>query len=165
MTSSSPHPLKSVIDILDRHAELLGNARVFGSARNGLEGAGDLDLGIVLDVPYDTREVDKYRRLLRAGVRGTPRYGYFDLFLVFTNAVLVRNDDCLGFVRAKHAIAFRREVKNGEPWVQWRARMEAADNPHTARLDALEQALRGAMLERAGLIPTPKGEARAKIKP
>lgn len=138
-------PLRAVLAILDRHSDLMGQARVFGSGRNGLDTAGDLDVGIVLDIPYDTREVDKYRRLLRAGARGTPRYGYFDLFLVFKNAVLVRNDDCLGFVRAKNAIALRRAVKNGEPWAQWRERLDMSDNPHKAPLDTLEQALRTAM--------------------
>ena len=83
---------------------------------------------------------------MSAGARGTSRYGLFDLFLVFSDQVWVRNGDCLGFERAKNARALRRAItQEGEPWAQWRARAEQPDpDPRAQTLADLEVRLRGA---------------------
>lgn len=122
-------PLLAVVQQLDKHPALMAEAFVFGSAQTRLEGVGDLDVGIRIHKPYAFGDLDRYRPLLRAGAMGTPRYGLFDLFLIFDNAVWVRDDRCLGFVRAKQAKLFREAVANGTPWTTWRERLNGPPIP------------------------------------
>ena len=83
---------------------------------------------------------------MSAGARGTSRYGLFDLFLVFSDQMWVRNGDCLGFERAKNARALRQAItQEGEPWAQWRERVEQpAVDPRAQALADPEARLRGA---------------------
>ena len=112
-----------VIRTLDKADALMQSAVVFGSARKNVTAARDLDVAFVIDKPYAFGDLDRYRKLLSAGARGTSRYGLFDLFLVFPDQVWVRNGDCLGFERAKNARALRQAItQEGEPWAQWRER-------------------------------------------
>lgn len=105
------------------------DSRVFGSAVTRPADAFDLDVGIVLNEPFvDDRQLIPFRRLLHVANRGQPLYGRLDLFLSFPNALLVRDDDCRGFVRAKQAKALRQALTNGTPWEVWRATV--ALNPH-----------------------------------
>lgn len=114
--------LSEVVDHLE--ASLLPelDSRVFGSAVTRPADAFDLDVGIVLSDPFvDDRQLIPFRRLLHVANRGQPLYGRLDLFLSFPNALLVRDDDCRGFVRAKQAKALRQALANGTPWEVWRA--------------------------------------------
>lgn len=136
-----------VIRTLDKADALMQSAVVFGSARKNVTAARDLDVAFVIDKPYAFGDLDRYRKLLSAGARGTSRYGLFDLFLVFSDQVWVRNGDCLGFERAKNARALRQAItQEGEPWAQWRERVEQpAVDPRAQALADLEARLRGAL--------------------
>lgn len=118
------HPLnpclRGVVEILDR-SPLIQSAVVFGSCAARPGEAFDIDMAFVLDEPYSSQAIDRYRRLLRAGAYGTPRYGRLDLFIAFSDGLWVRNENCLGFTRAKNASGLRKAIDQGVAWPQWRA--------------------------------------------
>lgn len=120
MTLLSEH-LSSVIRILDK-SPLIQEATVFGSLVDRPASAGDVDIAFVIDAPFSSTTLDRYRHLLKGGAYGTPRYGLLDIFLCFSDQTWVRNADCLGFTRAKNAAAIRQAIaQKGQPWEPWRS--------------------------------------------
>jgi hypothetical protein len=112
--------ISDVIQILEK-SPLIAEATVFGSLLDRPAKACDVDLAFVIDAPFSTQLLDKYRSLLKAGAYGTPRYGLFDLFLCFQDQTWVRNENCLGFTKAKNAKEIRAVIQEqGQPWSQWR---------------------------------------------
>lgn len=101
-------------------------ATVFGSLLLTPESARDVDIAFVVDAPFELGGMDRYRRVLRAGAYGTPRYGLLDVFACFSDQVWVRNGDCLGFTRAQNARALRQAIAQGQPWEQWRKGVKLA---------------------------------------
>lgn len=123
-------PFESVLRVLDKNPKLMSSSVVFGSAVSTPHQAGDLDVAFVVPRRYEFGDLDKYRKLLRAGARGTPRYGLFDLFLVFDDCVWVRNGDCLGFERAQNSRSIRKAIiSSSEPWDTWRTRVDPLTSP------------------------------------
>ena len=119
--STPPLRIDSVVKVLDQSPELMSPAMIFGSALENPHLANDLDVAFVIPRKYEFGDLDKYRRLLKAGALGTPRYGQFDLFLLFDDCVWVRNGDCLGFERAKNSKSIRKTIiSEAQPWVSWR---------------------------------------------
>lgn len=112
--------ISDVIQILEK-SPLIEGATIFGSLIDRPSEACDVDMAFVIDAPFSTQLLDKHRSLLKAGAYGTPRYGLFDLFLCFQDQTWVRNENCLGFTRAKNAKAILEAIKtHGKPWPQWR---------------------------------------------
>lgn len=107
---------------LDRSSWVKQHGVVFGSALNRPHQAFDLDVAIVLPERFtDSRQVEPLQPILGLARAGTPLYGRLDLFVRFTNALLVRDELCRGFVQAKQARALRAAIGAGQPWDQWRA--------------------------------------------
>lgn len=114
-------PFESVLRVLDKTPKLMSSSVVFGSAVSTPYQANDLDVAFVIPRKYEFGDLDKYRRLLKAGALGTPRYGQFDLFLLFDDCMWVRNGDCLGFERAKNSKSIRKTIiSEAQPWGSWR---------------------------------------------
>lgn len=133
-TTLSPE-ISAVVFVLDKFP-LIEQATVFGSLLTNPQAAGDVDIAFVINAPMPDNGLDPYRRVLRAGAYGTPRYGYLDVFLDFQDALWVRNDDCLGFVRAKGARDLRKAIARGVSWSDWRPGVVLADEgprPQVAR--------------------------------
>ena len=112
--------ISEVIQILDK-SPLIQGATVFGSLIDRPDKACDVDLAFMIDAPFSTQLLDKHRSLLKAGAYGTPRYGLFDVFLCFQDQTWVRNENCLGYTRAKNIREIRAAIEDhGQPWSQWR---------------------------------------------
>ena len=111
--------ISQVVAMLDR-MPVVSRAHVFGSLLDNPQQAGDVDIAFVVEKPYPQATVDPFRRVLRAGAMGTPRYGLLDVFVCFPNQVWVRNDECLGFTRAKSAQSLRQAIGQGVSWNLWR---------------------------------------------
>ncbi len=117
--------LSWVVARLDKSTWIQEHGRVFGSLLERPSQARDVDVGVVVDKPLtDTSQLDSFKKLLRVAGRGTPSYGCLDLFVAFSNTLMVRDDECRGFVRAKNARELRKALAAGEPWAQWRARVQ-----------------------------------------
>ena len=113
-------PISSVVRLLDK-SPIIQDATVFGSLIDKPERAGGVDVAFIVNEPFSDRALDTYRHLLKAGAHGTPRHGLLDVFLCFKDQVWVRNENCLGFARAKNSRALRADVAQGKPWPQWRS--------------------------------------------
>ena len=124
--------ISAVVTVLDS-LPVVKESTVFGSLLSSPETAADVDIAFVVDAPYAQVGIDRYRRVLRAGAYGTPRYGLLDVFACFSDQVWVRNGDCLGFTRAKNARALRQAMAQGQPWEQWRQGVRLAGEIEPAR--------------------------------
>ena len=114
-----------VVARLDQSTWIQEHGRVFGSLVDRPSEASDVDVGVAVNQPLtDTSQLDSFKKLLRVARRGTPSYGCLDLFVAFPNTLMVRDEECRGFVRAKNAKALRQAIAAGEPWAQWRERVE-----------------------------------------
>ena len=117
--------LSWVVARLDQSTWIQEHGRVFGSLVDRPSEARDVDVGVAVNQPLtDTSQLDSFKKLLRVARRGTPSYGCLDLFVAFPNTLMVRDEECRGFVRAKNAKALRQAIAAGEPWAQWRERVE-----------------------------------------
>jgi len=83
--------------------------RVFGSIAQGSKDPGDIDLFVDLrDQAFvDDRQLQPYRRLI--SIAGS-QYGWVDPFLMFENALFVRNDHATGWQRARNATALKKSM-------------------------------------------------------
>lgn len=124
--------LSAVVAMLDS-LPITRQATVFGSLLSSPESAGDVDIAFVVDAPYAQVGIDPHRRVLRAGAYGTPRYGLLDVFVCFSDQVWVRNDECLGFTRARNARVLRQAIARGQPWEQWRQGVRLAGELEPSR--------------------------------
>lgn len=120
--TSLPDALAPVVAALDREPLVRTQGVVFGSLTKAPATARDVDLALLVAEPFEGLEsIAPYRRLLRSGREGTPGYGRLDVFLVFPNALLVRDPACRGFVRAQQVRALRQAIAaEGVPWDAWR---------------------------------------------
>ncbi|OUM04488.1 hypothetical protein [Variovorax sp. JS1663] len=81
---------------------------VFGSVARQEQEPKDLDLAVDLRERRFTGEIPAEARGLLALARR--HYGHFDPFLMFSDALLVRDAEATSWVRAKHARALRSDV-------------------------------------------------------
>ncbi len=82
---------------------------VFGSvARGDSTATSDLDVVVEAEIPYSPSELKKYRELINIG---HSNYGSFDPFVMFTDLLAVRNDECTGWSKAKNANNILRNIK------------------------------------------------------
>lgn len=114
---------KSISQVVARLDALpqVGNAVVFGSLLSNPSTAKDVDIAFLHD---DAMSLDMLQRLLpvvQVGAYRTPRYGLLDVFVDFKDILMVRDEDSVGFVRAKKASDLRPAIHdNGVAWDQWR---------------------------------------------
>lgn len=101
---------QKINDILQylRSHKIASSIYIVGSVAKGSSAPGDVD--VLVDMRgsnYSYEALVQLRSLLCIANRQSGNYGLVDVFVMFDNALVVRNDEATGWAKAKNAKAIK----------------------------------------------------------
>lgn len=124
MKPQLPKTISQVVARLDAFPQMC-NARVFGSLVSSPEAAKDVDIAFLHDGTAHQDDLHQILPVVQVGSYRGGLYGCLDVFAVFRNVLMVRDEDSVGFTRAQNSAQLRKAInEQSVPWSQWREGVE-----------------------------------------
>ena len=120
MKPQLPKTISQVVARLDAFPQMR-QALVFGSLVSSPESAKDVDIAFVHEGASRLDVLERLLPLVQVGAYRTSLYGCLDVFVAFRNVLMVRDDDSVGFTRARNADQIRKAInEQAVEWSKWR---------------------------------------------